>query len=512
VETDITERRIAAHRDSLAERVAALLLKSDSVREAGERLVRELVAELDVRTAQVWIVEPAKAHLTYVAGAASTEAGEAGQRFLEKTRQLTFGPGENFVIGVGVPGTAWFTRATAVLPVMASVGSRRLAAAEEAGVISFCGTPILGPDGVLGVLEVGGTAYYPGHELLPKLLERVAEQVASFLLHEASRRAFQHLFDRSPDGILVVGEDGVVTDANSRASALFADPVRRPVDALLEDGGTLVRAVLEGPSERTGDEAALRRCDAAGAQGSFSAEVSASGVVMGTRRGAIIAVRDLTERHKMEAALTQSLRDKETLLREVHHRVKNNLQIVSSLLSLQADGMEPGRPRESLHETVLRVRSMSAVHQQLYGTEHLDSIDFGSYAQTLCKSLLSYLDPRATIAFEVEPITVSIDLAVPCGLVLNELVTNALKHGRSPDGGCALRVVFRREGDAVILRVSDRGPGFAGEPQRAGSLGMRLLRALSRQLGATLEMGRDEGASVTVRIKRALHPRGTAAG
>ena len=501
VQTDVTERRLAARRDSLAERVAALLLQSDTVREAGERLTRELVAELDVRTAQLWLVEPGKPHLVYVAGASAEAAGEPGRAFLERTRQLSFAPGRDFVIGVGVPGTAWGTGATAVLPVMESVGSRRLEAAKAAGVISFCGTPVRGPDGVLAVLEVGGTAYYPGHELLPNLLERIAEQVAAFLLHDASRRAFQNLFDRSPDGLLVVGEDGVVTDANARAAALFAAPVRRPIDALLAEGTALVAGVL---GEERGEPALLLRRSAEGAGGTFTAEVSASLVVMANRRGAIIAVRDLTERDRMESALTRSLREKEMLLREVHHRVKNNLQIVSSLLSMQADGLEAGTSREALLETVYRVRSMSFVHQQLYGSDHFDSIDFGAYAHALASALLGSLDPRATITYEVEPIEVPIDQAVPCGLVLNELITNAIKHGRSADGTCSLRVVLRRAPDAVVLAVSDRGPGFPSGPQNTGSLGMQLIRALSRQLGARVELGRDGGACVTLRMTRLL--------
>jgi two-component sensor histidine kinase len=146
------------------------------------------------------------------------------------------------------------------------------------------------------------------------------------------------------------------------------------------------------------------------------------------------------------------------------------------------------------------------VHQQLYGTEDLDRIDFGSYARTLCTSLLGSLDPRARIDFDVEPVEVAIDVAVPCGLALNELVTNALKHGRSPDGTCSMRVELRREGEGVLLRVSDEGPGFPSEAVRSTSLGMQLLRSLARQLSAKVEVSRDVGACVTLRMKRPLAP------
>ena len=508
VETDVTERRLAERRDRLAERVAALLLTSESIAEAGDRLVAELVAELDIRTAQFWMVEPGQSALLYVAGAAAEVAGEAGAAFLAASRALPFRAGRDFVLGVGVPGTAWGTGATAVLPVMASVGSRRLDAANAAGVVSFCGVPVRGPSGVLAVLEVGGTAYYPGHALLPNLLERIAEQVAAFVLHDASRRAFRTVFDRSPDGLLLVSGDGVVEDANARALALFSEPVHKPVDALLDEGAGLVRAALAAESARSAEGAPLVQRVAYGVGGHFSAELSVSSVAVGGAVRVILSVRDLTERHRMEAAVTASLREKETLLKEIHHRVKNNLQIVSSLLSLQAEELEHGTARDALRETVFRVRSMSEVHQQLYGTENLSRIDFGTYTQSLCASLVGSLDPRTRLSLEVAHIEIAVDTAVPCGLALNELVTNALKHGRSADGICRLTVRLFRDGDWVVLSVSDQGPGFSSDAGRAGSLGMLLLQSLAQQLAGELVFGREVGAHVALRMRLDLPSEG----
>jgi len=501
VETDVTERRLAERRDRLAERVAALLLTSESIAEAGDRLVADLVAELDICTAQFWMVEPGQSALLYVAGAAAEVAGAAGAAFLAASRALPFRAGLDFVVEVGVPGTAWGTRATSVLPVMTSFGSRRLDAANAAGVVSFCGVPVLGPNGVLAVLEVGGSAFYPGHALLPNLLERIAEQVAAFLLHDASRRAFRTVFDRSPDGLLVVSGDGVVQDANARAMALFSDPIHKPVDLLLGGGAGLIQAALATGSELPEEGTPLVQRVAYGVGGHFSAELSVSSVAVGGVSRVILSVRDLTERHRMEAAVTASLREKETLLKEIHHRVKNNLQIVSSLLSLQAEELDHGLARDALRETVFRVRSMSEVHHQLYGTENLSRIDFGTYTQSLCASLVGSLDPRTVLRLEVAHIEISVDTAVPCGLALNELVTNALKHGRSADGICRLTVRLYREDDWVVLVVSDCGTGFSTDAARPGSLGMLLLESLARQLGGELIIGRDVGAQVALRMR-----------
>jgi PAS domain S-box-containing protein len=278
--------------------------------------------------------------------------------------------------------------------------SRRLSAALTAGVHTFSAVPILGPHGVLGVIEIGGTGSYPGHEQLPLVLERVAEQLASFMLHDLSRRAFETIFANSPDPLLLIDDAGAVLDVSARARALFGEVVGAPVSSLIDDVDAVVAEALGGAA------GTLLRRDARGVGGAFSAELTASMAPSSTKRVAILAVRDLTERHRMEAALTRSLREKDTLLREVHHRVKNNLQIVSSLLTLQADGMEPSAARDALAETVMRVRSMSYVHQQLYGTEDVVGVDVGAYARTLVTALQGSLDPRARVDFTLGTVAV----------------------------------------------------------------------------------------------------------
>jgi PAS domain S-box-containing protein len=510
VETDVTERRLVAQRDQLGQRIAALLLESETIDEAAPRIAAELVRELDIRTAQMWRVEPGRTELVYLAGAAAPATGEAGLGFLERSRGTPFREGTGIEIGVGVPGTAWGTKRAVTVNRLADVRSRRLAAADAAGVVTFCAAPILGVDGVLGVLEIGGSAFYPGHDLFPQTLERIAEQLASFLRHDMSRRAFQAIFEHSPDALLLVDDGGRVHGANPRATRVFGAPVGADVDALLKGGRALIAATptpddADGtPASSSGNgvqrEVRLLHADAHGAHGPFSAELTVGTAPPSTRLGAIVAVRDLTERHAMEAALTHSLREKDTLLREVHHRVKNNLQIVSSLLTLQADGLEPGDARTALSDTVFRVRSMAYVHQQLYGTEDVDSVDLGDYARTLCTALQGSLDPRARLRFALQKVDVAIDDAVPCALILNELVTNALKHGRGADGTCDLAVEVHRDGGDIVLVVADRGPGLPATPTTSVSLGMQLVRSLTRQLRGRLEFVHDHGTRAVLRL------------
>ena len=161
------------------------------------------------------------------------------EAFLAASRELSFRPGTARVVGVGIPGVAWGTARTALLHEFARPGgdglkSRRSEVALAAGISTFCGVPVLGPEGVIGVIEIAGTRHYPGHELLPPLLERVAEQLAAFMLRDRSRRSFQAVFERSPDALLLVDREGRVASTNARARELFGPVEGAPLDALFE--------------------------------------------------------------------------------------------------------------------------------------------------------------------------------------------------------------------------------------------------------------------------------------
>ena len=500
VQTDLTEQRIAASREGLAQRVAALLLASDSLAAAGERLVHELVRELDIRTAQIWLVDPRQPALVYLAGA-SAEA--SGAEWIRISRELTFHKGNDWVVGVGAPGTAWGTAKTYVRSDFWTHDqndrpSRRALAAKATGIRTVCAVPVFGTDGVIAVLEVGGSHSYPGYDRLPSLLERTAEQLASFILQDDSRRAFTGVFQLSPDGLLLVDADGVVRAANARATAMFGPAEGRPIDDFIDGAASLVTETL---AARPGAAPNLIQRGARAIDGAtFSTELTLAATASSSKQATIIAVRDLTERHQLEAELTRSLREKVTLLQEVHHRVKNNLQIISSMVALQADSMGNGEVQAALLATVHRVRTVALVHEQLYGHADLSRIGFDDYVRSLCSMLRGSLDPAATIDVEAERVEISIERAVPCGLILNELVTNAVKHGRSPDGRCVVRVQIEPSAAGFSFVVADRGPGFATAGAKRTSMGEKLIRALVRQLRATMTVSFDGGATVRVEL------------
>ena len=202
-----------------------------------------------------------------------------------------------------------------------------------------------------------------------------------------------------------------------------------------------------------------------------------------------------------EAALEQSnrsLNEREVMLKEIHHRVKNNLQITASLLSLQSAGSGDPALISALQDSSSRIRAMALVHQQLYAGQDLAELEFDHFTSNLVALIAGTLGRRHELCYALEPVALSIDVAIPLGLVLNELVTNAFKHGVSQDGSVRLEVMVTRQADGrAELVVADKGPGLSEGPKTT-SLGLRMVRLLVKQVKGDLRIENDEGAKFTV--------------
>lgn len=197
----------------------------------------------------------------------------------------------------------------------------------------------------------------------------------------------------------------------------------------------------------------------------------------------------------MEEQISASLREKEVLLKEIHHRVKNNLQVTSSLLKLQSGHIQDPRALEMFTESQNRIRSMALVHEKLYQSSDLSRINICEYIQSLSTLLFRSYSAEANrigLRLDGEPIYLPVDAAVPCGLILNELISNCLKHafpgGRQ--GEIRVRVAQEGEGGQALLSVADNGVGLPPglDLQQTESLGLQLVRMLTLQLHGTLEV------------------------
>ena len=215
----------------------------------------------------------------------------------------------------------------------------------------------------------------------------------------------------------------------------------------------------------------------------------------------IVQIQDIGERKEAEAKINNSLREKDVLLKEIHHRVKNNLQVISSLLSLQSGNLSDPEMTERFHESQNRVRTMALIHERLYQSEDLSRIDFVEYLRSLLGMLFrsySTTANRVKLETHIESATLSIDTAIPLGLLINELVSNSLKHAFPDNRTGTICIEFRPENaDAYALHYRDDGVGVpAGfELDKARTLGLRLVRTLTSQIGGVLRLGNNGGGT-----------------
>ena len=190
---------------------------------------------------------------------------------------------------------------------------------------------------------------------------------------------------------------------------------------------------------------------------------------------------------------------REFLLRELHHRVKNNMQLVSSILSLQGRSLKDHRAREVLREVQLRVRSLGLVHEALHEAVEVGTIDLASYLRSVVNSVLSEYSVEAPLLpeFDVETVKVGVDVSVPLGLIVGEMVLNAVKHAYPNNGGGPLRVGLTVEDCRATLTVADEGTGLPEKvsPEEPMSFGLSLLNALSQQLQGELSVERSGGTA-----------------
>lgn len=208
---------------------------------------------------------------------------------------------------------------------------------------------------------------------------------------------------------------------------------------------------------------------------------------------------DITELKQAEEALRTSLEEKESLLKEVHHRVKNNLQVISSLLNLQFRQVRNEEVRSFLRDTQNRIRSMAMLHEILYLSGNIVSISFPFYVKKLCNHLIrshGFAARNIRLRHRVADVPLNPDQAITAGLIVNELVTNAIKHAFPSGGGGDIFVELRAEhGNHLLLRVADNGIGLPADmpPQAADSLGLLLVRNLCRQLDGHLSVRGEPG-------------------
>mgnify|MGYP002477188595 CR=1 FL=1 len=312
------------------------------------------------------------------------------------------------------------------------------------------------------------------------------------------------------DTLIVVDSGGTIRKANKVTFALLGynedELIGTPVDKIMNKEGKeeLARLIKAGSAHifeatyvtKEGKEVPVE-CSAAPMTDKN-----------GELKSIVCVAEDITERKRAEAKIQASLREKEVLLREIHHRVKNNLQIISSLLSMQAMKATDRRVVESLLDSRGRIQTMSLIHSHLYQSENLEQVEMGTTIRKMVNFLLQlYAKDRKTITSVVTAggTILPISQAIPCGLIVNELVSNALKHAFNGMTEGSIEIAMRElPGDRIQLGVKDNGSGIPEELDiyKTDTLGLKLVRTLAEvQLKGTMGLTRDGGTEIYIQFK-----------
>lgn len=365
-------------------------------------------------------------------------------------------------------------------------------------------SPVFGPDG--RVTEVFGV----GHEITE---QKVAEDLVK---HQAAR--LKAIFENAANVMIwTLDKDFKITAFNDH----FQRTTERRMGLRFEQGDDFIavmrRRVLNGA-----EDAAVAKYKAArkGSPQQFEVELSAldgRSIWVETFLNPITGeagvqeiscmAYGITDRKEAELKLRQSLSEKEVLLKEVHHRVKNNLQVISSILSLQTAHVEGDeRILELLRVSRDRIRSMSFIHESLYQNKDFSSIDMATYIDGLSRNLVMSYSITGNIALErdLKRVELVLDQAIPCGLILNELISNAFKHAFPNGRPGSVRIGLNLDGNTVSISVADNGVGLPEgfSPKNDGNLGLELVRTLVDQLDGKLEAKAGQGVTYLLTFER----------
>lgn len=351
-------------------------------------------------------------------------------------------------------------------------------------------------------------------------VEDIGEQMAAPSALQKARYAdllrsphlLSRIFDIAEDAIISIDEAQNIVMFNQGAEKIFGyapgEVLGQPLDMLIPTRFGVshrrhVRDFGESPvaARSMGDRGQIegRRKDGT----EFPADASISKVDLEGVRIYSVILRDMSEHRKAEETLKAALVEKEVLLKEIHHRVKNNLQVVSSLLSLQSRGVQDDATRQLFKESQNRVQSMALIHEQLYQSKSLSAFDFPEYVRLLAGHLFrSYQVSASRIELDtnIANVQLGIDMAVPCGLIINELVSNALKHAFPGGSAGKIQVKLTGKRGTASLSIQDNGTGLPEEIGLLNSetLGLRLVRSLVTQLEGEVRIERSQGTEIRI--------------
>jgi PAS domain S-box-containing protein len=325
---------------------------------------------------------------------------------------------------------------------------------------------------------------------------------------------FRQVVESAPNAMVMIGPGGMIEMVNAQAERVFgyqrAELLGQPIEMLVPERfrrqhpGLRTAFFTEPNSRPMGAGRDLYGLRKDGSE--FAVEIGLNPIETDEGTMVLSAIVDISDRKQKEERIQAALREKDLLLGEIHHRVKNNLQVVNSLLDLQIDRIADPAVLDMLRQSQNRIKSMALIHQTLYESKDFVQVDFSNFLDTMAPTLVaSYAvdTDRINLTIDAAEVLLPIHAAIPCGLIVNELVSNALKHG-FPDhrpGGIQISLASDGQGHAS-MSVSDDGIGMPEDLDltQTGTLGLQLVSLLTDQLGGTIEMQRANPTRFVLRF------------
>lgn len=373
----------------------------------------------------------------------------------------------------------------------------------------------IGEDLAIEALKIGATDFLLKDRLgrLVSSVQRALREVEERSERQRLEERFRQVVESAPNAMLMINAAGCVEMVNAQAEKVFGyartELLGQPIEMLIpERFGSLHpelrTSFFDAPQSRpmgAGRDLYGLRKDGS----EVAVEIALNPIE--TREGKMVlaAIVDVSDRKARENRIQVAMKEKDLLLSEIHHRVKNNLQVICSLLDLQSSKVEDEIALKLLVESQNRIKSMALIHQKLYEAKDFARVDFSSFIDTLVPNLVSSycVDPgRITLAIDSADVSLPIDAAIPCGLIINELISNALKHAFPNQRRGQITIQLANEpGGQIVLCVADNGIGIADELDLAGAtLGLQLITHLADQLGGDLSIQRSNPTRFALRF------------
>lgn len=345
----------------------------------------------------------------------------------------------------------------------------------------------------------------------------ITEQVTHEERLKKSEQMLQEIFNRVADSLFIIdAETGIMTDCNNQALSMFQ--VEDKVDFVGKPLVEMAQLKTPNPTFWTDFFYQLKyvnpseEVEFANLKGdSFWGSLAATQFEQEGKKLILLRISDISVQKESEEQIIQALHEKEILIQEIHHRVKNNMAVISSLLQLQTGYIKDPSLIDVFKDSQSRIKSMALIHEKLYQSKTLAKVEMDSYVRELARTLLfTYNARRANIKINtfVDNVFLDINSAVPCGLIINEIVSNACKHAFVGRDEGHIEIRFTKENNQFRLELKDDGVGMPPDTDFSSfkSLGMNLVQALSSQLGATLEINPVGGIKFTLTFAEKIKP------